>query len=31
MPSVSGWAQVTGLDTIVVDERDPLANGFQVV
>ncbi|WP_028696481.1 4-hydroxyproline epimerase [Pseudomonas cremoricolorata] len=31
VPSVSGWAQVTGLNTIFVDERDPLANGFQVV
>lgn len=29
-PSVSGWARVTGLNTIIVDERDPLWQGFQV-
>jgi 4-hydroxyproline epimerase len=28
MPSVSGWARVTGQNTIFVDERDPLALGF---
>jgi 4-hydroxyproline epimerase len=30
-PSVAGWARVTGLNTIFVDERDPFAHGFQVV
>ena len=30
-PSVAGWAQVTGHNTIIVDDRDPLAHGFQVV
>ncbi len=30
-PSVAGWAQVTGHNTIFVDDRDPLAHGFQVV
>lgn len=29
-PSVSGWAQVIGRNTIVVDDRDPLAHGFQL-
>jgi 4-hydroxyproline epimerase len=31
MPSIGGWARVTGLNTIFVDERDPFAHGFQVV
>jgi 4-hydroxyproline epimerase len=30
MPSVAGWAQVTGHNTIYVDDRDPLAHGFQL-
>jgi 4-hydroxyproline epimerase len=30
MPSISGWARVTGHNTIVVDPRDPFALGFQV-
>jgi 4-hydroxyproline epimerase len=30
MPSVAGWARVTGHNTIYVDDRDPLALGFQV-
>ncbi|KWR86045.1 4-hydroxyproline epimerase [Pseudomonas sp. PI1] len=30
LPSVAGWAQVTGHNTIFVDDRDPLAHGFQV-
>jgi proline racemase len=29
-PSVSGWARVTGYNQIIVDDRDPLAHGFQV-
>jgi proline racemase len=29
-PSVAGWAQVTGHNTIFVDDRDPLAHGFTV-
>jgi 4-hydroxyproline epimerase len=29
-PSVAGWARVIGYNTIVVDDRDPLAHGFQV-
>lgn len=27
-PSVAGWARITGHNTILVDERDPLAHGF---
>ncbi len=30
LPSVAGWARITGLNTIFVDERDPFAHGFQV-
>lgn len=30
MPSVAGWARVIGHNTIYVDSRDPLAQGFQV-
>jgi proline racemase len=29
-PSISGWAQVTGHNTIFVDDKDPLAHGFQL-
>jgi proline racemase len=29
-PSVAGWARVTGHNTIIVDDRDPLAHGFQI-
>jgi 4-hydroxyproline epimerase len=31
VPSVEGWARVTGFNTIVIDDRDPFAHGFQVV
>ena len=31
VPSVAGWARMTGLNTIFVDERDPYAHGFQVL
>ena len=30
LPSVAGWARVTGHNTIYVDDRDPLAHGFQL-
>jgi 4-hydroxyproline epimerase len=30
IPSVAGWARQHGINTIFVDERDPLAHGFQV-
>ena len=29
-PSVSGWARIIGHNTIFVDDRDPLAHGFQI-
>ncbi len=29
-PSIGGWARITGFNTIIVDERDPFAFGFQV-
>jgi proline racemase len=30
VPSIEGWARVTGFNTIVIDDRDPFALGFQV-
>lgn len=30
IPSIEGWARMTGYNTIFIDERDPLARGFQV-
>jgi len=29
-PSIGGWAQITGHNTIFVDDRDPLRHGFQL-
>ncbi|PWJ87737.1 proline racemase [Mesorhizobium loti] len=29
-PSVGGWARIIGHNTIFVDDRDPLAHGFQI-
>ncbi len=31
VPSIEGWARVTGLNTIFIDDRDPYAHGFQVI
>jgi 4-hydroxyproline epimerase len=31
IPSIEGWARMTGFNTIFVDDRDPLAHGFSVV
>jgi len=31
IPSIEGWARVTGMNTIYIDDRDPYAHGFQVV
>ena len=31
LPSIRGWARMTGYNTIFVDPRDPFAHGFQVV
>jgi 4-hydroxyproline epimerase len=30
IPSIGGWARMTGLNTIFIDERDPFAHGFTV-
>ncbi|TNE34898.1 MAG: 4-hydroxyproline epimerase [Alphaproteobacteria bacterium] len=30
IPSIGGWARVTGLNTIFIDDRDPFAHGFVV-
>ncbi len=30
IPSIEGWARVTGQNTIVVDDRDPFWQGFSV-
>ena len=30
IPSIAGWARLTGINTIFVDERDPYWRGFQV-
>lgn len=31
VPSIEGWARVTGFNTIFIDERDPYCHGFQVL
>ena len=31
IPSIQGWAQVTGYNTIIMDDDDPYAYGFEVV
>jgi 4-hydroxyproline epimerase len=31
IPSIAGWARVTGFNTIFIDDRDPFAHGFVVV
>jgi 4-hydroxyproline epimerase len=30
VPSIRGWARITGLNTIFIDERDPFREGFTV-
>ncbi|MFE1600576.1 4-hydroxyproline epimerase [Methylobacterium sp. ID0610] len=30
VPSIGGWARMTGLNTIFIDDRDPFARGFTV-
>jgi 4-hydroxyproline epimerase len=30
IPSIEGWARMTGYNTIFIDDRDPLAHGFQL-
>ena len=31
IPSIEGWAVVTGYNTIIIDDDDPYAHGFQVI
>jgi 4-hydroxyproline epimerase len=31
VPSIGGWARMTGLNTIFIDDRDPFAHGFSLV
>lgn len=31
IPSIEGWAKITGLNTITIDDDDPYAYGFQVI
>ncbi len=31
IPSIEGWAMVTGYNTIFLDDRDPYVHGFQVL
>jgi 4-hydroxyproline epimerase len=31
IPSIEGWAIVTGYNTIIIDDEDPYAHGFQVI
>lgn len=31
VPSVEGWAMITGYNTIIIDDDDPYAHGFQVI
>jgi 4-hydroxyproline epimerase len=30
LPSVEGWARIHGINTILIDDRDPFAHGFSV-
>ncbi len=30
IPSIAGWARITGMNTIFLDDRDPYVKGFQV-
>lgn len=31
VPSIAGWARMTGYNTIFIDDRDPFAHGFVVI
>ncbi len=31
IPSIEGWAKTTGFNTIIIDDDDPYAHGFQVI
>jgi len=30
VPSIEGWARITGMNTLFIDDDDPFAHGFQV-
>jgi len=31
IPGIEGWAKITGYNTIIIDDEDPYAYGFQVI
>jgi 4-hydroxyproline epimerase len=31
IPSIEGWAVITGYNTIFLDDEDPYVHGFQVI
>ena len=31
VPSIAGWARITGFNTIFIDDRDPFVHGFSVL
>lgn len=31
IPSIEGWARITGFNQIIIDDDDPYAHGFQVI
>jgi 4-hydroxyproline epimerase len=31
IPSIEGWARITGHNSILLDDRDPYRHGFQVL
>lgn len=31
VPAIEGWAMITGYNTIIIDDDDPYAHGFQVI
>lgn len=31
IPSIEGWARITGYNHIIIDDDDPYAHGFSVV
>ncbi|MBI1933017.1 MAG: 4-hydroxyproline epimerase [Ignavibacteriales bacterium] len=31
IPSIAGWAKITGFNTIIIDDDDPYSHGFQVI
>lgn len=31
IPAIEGWAKITGYNTIIIDDDDPYAHGFQVL